>query len=76
MEIFDGGANLARLLDYDPSTVYRWNMPVSRKGTGGRIPSKAMRRIKQLAVRENKPEVTDAVLVSGRVVAVEGRSAA
>jgi hypothetical protein len=76
MDIFDGASNLARLLKCDPSRVYRWNMPISRKGTGGRIPSKAMRQITELAKQHNKTEITAEVLVNGRVVPTEGRSAA
>lgn len=46
---FGNARKLAVLLELDPSTVYKWNMPVARGGTDGRIPSDKLERIMAIA---------------------------
>lgn len=54
---FGGPRELARILKetsgpefhYAPSTIYRWMYPREVGGTGGEIPTAALKRIKQIA---------------------------
>lgn len=70
MDIFGNGAELARLLGKDRTTVYRWDMPREAGGTAGRIPSKAQNDILELAQRMKKPEITPELLLKGRTIEV------
>lgn len=67
IDIFGGQAALARALGLHRSTVCRWTMPVSKRGTGGRIPGAAKDRIMELACKRGLTEITYDVLYKGRV---------
>jgi hypothetical protein len=51
---FGGVTKLAKACDppYDPSTCFKWLYPKSKQGTGGLIPSHAMKRVREAARRE------------------------
>jgi amino-acid N-acetyltransferase len=51
-EKFGGPGKLAKMLGYDRSTVYRWNYPVSKRGSGGLIPTKSLVKVIALAEEE------------------------
>lgn len=46
---FGNARKLATILQLDPSTVYKWDMPASKGGTDGRIPSDKLERIMAVA---------------------------
>lgn len=49
---FGGAHTLANQIGYDPSQVFRWRYPEAphpKRGTGGVIPARALRRILALA---------------------------
>lgn len=49
---FGGAHTLAEQIGYDPSQVFRWRYPEAphpKRGTGGMIPARAMRRILSIA---------------------------
>lgn len=58
IEKFGGVPNLVRALNavrpqgYNPSSVYRWNYPVNKKGTGGEIPTRALKDVVRAARME------------------------
>lgn len=37
---FGGAYSLAEIIDMDASQIYRWTYPITRGGTGGKIPTK------------------------------------
>lgn len=49
---FDGARKLAKALNLDPSTVYKWTYPRSKKGCGGIIPSSVIEQVMVAARRE------------------------
>lgn len=46
---FGSAYRLAKLLNRNPSSVYRWTHPKARGGTGGIIPAAAMRELLKIA---------------------------
>lgn len=42
---FGGVKQLAKAINKDPATIYRWTYPKSKHGTDGRVPSSAMKSI-------------------------------
>lgn len=40
---------MARMLDRAPSTVYRWTYPLDEGGTGGIVPTAALRELSRIA---------------------------
>lgn len=49
---FNGVRNLARAIDVDMTTVYKWTYPRNKQGTNGLVPSHAMLKILAAARRE------------------------
>lgn len=69
-----GPAAVARLIDYDPSQVFRWRYPESphyKRGTGGLIPRRALRRLIRVA-RERGLLLTDEDLLPRRFPGFKG----
>ena len=66
IDIFGNASELARLLGKHRSAISRWTLPVSKRGTGGRIPGRAKDEIMALALEHNKTEITYEVLYHGR----------
>ncbi len=50
---FGGVKKLAKAINKDPATIYRWTYPKKRQGTGGRIPSSALNGIIKAAAALN-----------------------
>lgn len=46
---FGGARRLAALTKKNPSAVYKWDYPVDRGGTGGMVPSSAVKDVKEAA---------------------------
>jgi len=46
---FGGVKRLANAINKDPATVYRWTYPKSKNGTGGLVPSSALKSIYEAA---------------------------
>lgn len=46
---FGNARRLADILNLDPSTIYRWQMPESKGGTDGRVPSDKLQKIMDCA---------------------------
>jgi len=65
IEIFGGAREIARLLDKDPSTVYKWVKPRSLGGTDGAIPTHEQRLLLGLAV-DRGLDLTAEDLILGR----------
>lgn len=42
---FGGVKQLAKAINKDPATIYRWTYPKDKQGTGGRVPSSALNSI-------------------------------
>lgn len=61
---FGGIRPLARMLGIDHSSVQRWTRPLSKRGSGGLIPSRHHQRILTLA-REQGVEIDAANLIVG-----------
>ncbi|HXF44890.1 MAG TPA: hypothetical protein VNK91_02110 [Burkholderiaceae bacterium] len=68
IEIFGGGAALAQHLGCHRTRIYRWTMPIDKRGTGGRLPGTVHADLLALAARLKKPEVTPELLINGRLV--------
>jgi len=52
---FGGVKQLAKAINKDPATIYRWTYPKNKNGTDGLIPSSALSRISEAAKRLNIP---------------------
>ena len=65
--LFGGIRPLARELDVDPSTVFRWKEPVDRGGSAGLIPSSIQSRLLTLAKSQGL-DLTAEDLIHGREV--------
>jgi len=52
IEKFGGARRLARLLGLAPATVYKWDYPMARGGTGGLIPVEYHQPLLDLAAAE------------------------
>ena len=50
---FGGVKKLAKAINKDPATIYRWTYPKSKNGTGGLIPSSALNKVIDAAKRLN-----------------------
>ena len=62
---FGGARELARLLNLNPTSVYRWTYPVSKGGTGGIVPTQALHKLLRMA-REQGIYLTANDLYPGR----------
>ena len=65
---FGGVRELARLMNKDPSTVWRWQAPVAQGGMGGRIPSTAQARLLGMARERGIPLTADELVIGSSVV--------
>jgi len=52
---FGGVRSLARLMKLTPGSVCRWDMPKSRRGSGGFIPARHHGLLLELAKEQGKP---------------------
>jgi transposase-like protein len=64
---FGGLRPLARLMNLDPSTIYRWRAPAAKGGLDGRVPSTHQLRLLELA-REKGVQLTASELIEGAAV--------
>ena len=55
VDLFGGAQALAEAIGRDPASIYRWQYPKSRGGTGGRIPKSAIKSIVQAAQARGIP---------------------
>ena len=53
IKLFGGVKSLANAINKDPATIYRWTYPKNKGGTGGLIPSAALRKITEAAQHLN-----------------------
>lgn len=66
IEAFGGVSATARKIGRSRGAVCKWTLPLSRQGTGGRIPSKARAKILEI-IKKEKLEITSFELDHGRV---------
>lgn len=69
VRVFGGIRPAARALGKTPQAIGFWLRPKSRKGTDGRVPSKAQQGVLRVAKRLHL-DVTEADLINGRVIRV------
>jgi hypothetical protein len=68
IRLFGGIRPLARYLDVEPSTVWRWRVPSDRGGADGRIPRDTQPRLLDLA-KARGLDLKAEDLIRGREVA-------